>query len=109
MHLLREGYSVQAGSISGKEIDFPYPIAKIILQHHERINGSGYPGGLKGDGIMIEAKIIAVSDVIEAISSHRPYREARTLKESFGEISKNKGILYDQDVVDSCIKLFNQQ
>ena len=91
-----------------KEIDFPYPIAKIILQHHERINGSGYPGGLKGDGIMIEAKIIAVSDVIEAMSSHRPYREAHTLKESFGEISKNKGILYDQDVVDSCIKLFNK-
>ncbi len=92
-----------------KEIDFPYPIAKIILQHHERINGSGYPGGLKGDGIMIEAKIIAVSDVIEAISSHRPYREAHTLKESFDEISKNKGILYDPGVVDSCIKLFNKQ
>ena len=91
-----------------KEIDFPYPIAKIILQHHEKINGSGYPGGLKGGGIMIEAKIIAVSDVIEAISSHRPYREAHTLKESFGEISKNKGILYDPDVVDSCIKLFNK-
>ena len=96
------------GSDIVKEIDFPYPIAKIILQHHERINGSGYPGGLKGGGIMIEAKIIAVSDVIEAISSHRPYREARTLKESFGEISKNKGILYDHDVVDSCIKLFNK-
>jgi len=92
-----------------KEIDFPYPIAKIILQHHERINGSGYPGGLKGDGIMIEAKIIAVSDVIEAMSSHRPYREAHTLKESFDEISKNKGILYDPEVVDSCIKLFNKQ
>jgi putative nucleotidyltransferase with HDIG domain/PAS domain S-box-containing protein len=89
-----------------KEIDFPYPIAKIILQHHEKINGSGYPGGLKGDNIMLEAKIIAVSDVIEAISSHRPYREARTLRESFDEISNNKGIFYDPDVVDSCIKIF---
>ena len=91
-----------------KEIDFPYPIAKIILQHHEKINGSGYPSGLKGDAIIIEAKIIAVSDVIEAMSSHRPYREAHTSKESFDEISKNKGILYDPDVVDSCIKLFNK-
>ncbi|MBU4292499.1 MAG: hypothetical protein KJ770_00410 [Actinobacteria bacterium] len=89
-------------------MDFPYPIAKIILQHHEKINGSEYPSGLKGDGIMIEAKIIAVSDVTEAISSHRPYREAHTLKESIDEISKNKGILYDPDVIDSCIKLFSK-
>lgn len=92
-----------------KEIDFPYPIAKIILQHHEKINGSGYPNGLKNREILQEAKIIAVSDVIEAMSSHRPYREAHTLKESIDEISKNKGILYDPDVVDSCIKLFNKQ
>jgi putative nucleotidyltransferase with HDIG domain/PAS domain S-box-containing protein len=92
-----------------KEIDFPYPIAKIILQHHEKINGSGYPGGLKGDDIMLEAKIIAISDVIEAISSHRPYREAHTIKESFDEISNNKGILYDPNVVDSCIRLFFKQ
>jgi len=92
-----------------KEIDFPYPIAKIILQHHEKIDGSGYPNGLKGKGIMQEAKIIVVADVFEAMSSHRPYREANTLKESFNEILKNSGVLYDADVVDSCVRVLSKR
>ncbi|MBM3709163.1 MAG: HD domain-containing protein [Actinobacteria bacterium] len=89
-----------------KDIDFPYPIGEIILQHHERINGSGYPNHLKGNDIMLEAKIVAVADVIDAMSSHRPYRKAYDLKESMEEILKNKGILYDPAVVESCVKLF---
>jgi len=83
-----------------KEIDFPQPIAKIILQHHERINGSGYPSGLKGAGIMLEAKIIAVADVFEAMASHRPYRAALSLEDTMDEFINNKGTLYDPDVVD---------
>lgn len=86
-----------------KEIDFPQPIAKIILQHHERINGSGYPSGLKGDAIMLEAKIIAVADVFEAMISHRPYRAARSLEDTRDELINNKGTLYDPDVVDCII------
>jgi len=83
-----------------KEIDFPQAVTEMILQHHERINGSGYPGGLKGDGIMLEAKIIAVADVFEAMTSHRPYRAALSLEVSMDELIKNKGTLYDPDVVD---------
>ena len=88
-----------------KTIDFPWPIAKIVLQHHERINGSGYPNGIKGDKISIEAKIISVADVVEAMASHRPYRPALGLKEAIKEIKKNKGILYDPKVVDICIEI----
>lgn len=92
-----------------KKVEFPWPVAQIILQHHERLNGSGYPHGLKGDEIMIEARILAVADVVEAMSSHRPYRPARTLDETLEEITKNKGILYDADVVDACLKLFKEK
>lgn len=88
-----------------KTIDFPWPIAKIVLQHHERINGSGYPKGLKGDDITIEAKIIGVADVVEAMASHRPYRPALGIKEAIAEIKKNKSILYDPKIVDICIKI----
>lgn len=88
-----------------KEIDFTYPIAEIILQHHERLDGSGYPNKLKGEDILLEAKIIAVADVVEAMSSHRPYRPAPGLSEAVDEIIKNKGILYDSKVVDICAKL----
>jgi PAS domain S-box-containing protein len=92
-----------------KTINFPWPVAQITLQHHERINGSGYPRGLSGDKILIEAKIIAVADVVEAMSSHRPYRPARTIKETLEEISKNKNVLYDSQVVDVCLRLFTQK
>ena len=92
-----------------KKIDFPWPIAEIILQHHEKINGLGYPGGLKGDEILLEAKIICVADVVEAMSSHRPYRPALGIEKALEEISQNKGILYDPEVVDTCLKLFKEK
>ncbi|HCL90541.1 MAG TPA: hypothetical protein DHW70_04395 [Candidatus Atribacteria bacterium] len=92
-----------------KKIDFPWPIAEIVLQHHEKINGSGYPGGLKGDEILLEAKIICVADVVEAMSSHRPYRPALGIEKALEEISQNKGTLYDPEVVDTCFKLFKEK
>jgi putative nucleotidyltransferase with HDIG domain/PAS domain S-box-containing protein len=92
-----------------KDIDFPYPVAPIILQHHERINGSGYPNGIKGDEILREAKIVGVADVVEAMSSHRPYRAALGVDIALDEIVKNKGILYDSEIVDVCVKLFKEK
>jgi PAS domain S-box-containing protein/putative nucleotidyltransferase with HDIG domain len=92
-----------------KSIEFPWPVAKIVLQHHERLDGSGYPQGLKGDGILPEAKIIGVADVVEAMSSHRPYRPALGIDAALEEITQKKGILYDPEVVDTCIKLFKEK
>jgi HD-GYP domain-containing protein (c-di-GMP phosphodiesterase class II) len=89
-----------------KDIDFPWPLAKIVLQHHERMNGSGYPLGLKNGDIFLGARILAVADVVEAMSSYRPYRPAWGLDKALEEISKQKGILYDSAVVDACLKLF---
>jgi len=90
-------------------IEFPWPIADIVLQHHERINGSGYPNGLTGDKIMLEAKIIAVADVVEAMASHRPYRHALGIEAALAEITQKKGLLYDPVIVDVCLKLFNEK
>ena len=92
-----------------KKVDFLWPIARIVLQHHEKINGSGYPRGLKGDEILLEAKIICVADVVEAMSSHRPYRPALGIDKALEEISKNKGIMYDPEVVDACLKIFKEK
>jgi PAS domain S-box-containing protein/putative nucleotidyltransferase with HDIG domain len=92
-----------------KRIEFPLPIVDIILQHHEKIDGSGYPRGLKGKDIMIEAKILTVADVVEAMSSHRPYRPALGLDVAIEEIRKNKGKLYDPDVADSCIRIITKK
>jgi PAS domain S-box-containing protein len=92
-----------------KNIDFPWPVAGIVLQHHERMNGSGYPNGLKGEEIMLEARIIAVADVVEAIASHRPYRQALGIDRALKEIAENKGILYDPKVVDTCLALFTKK
>lgn len=92
-----------------KDVEFPWPIAEIVLQHHERIDGSGYPRGLKGDEVLLEARIIAVSDAVEAIASHRPYRPARGISVALDEIEKNRGILYDSEVVDACIRLFREK
>jgi len=92
-----------------KKIDFLWPIAEIVLQHHEKINGSGYPRGLKGNEILLEAKIICVADVVEAMSSHRPYRPALGIDKALEEISKNRGILYDPKVVDVCLELFKKK
>jgi len=92
-----------------RSIDFPWPIAQIVLQHHERLDGSGYPQGLKGEDILMEAKILGVVDVVEAMSSHRPYRPAWGIDKALEEISKNKSILYDPEVVDACLKLFKKK
>ena len=97
------GYSIL------KDIDFSYPIAQIVLQHHERNDGSGYPQGLKGKDILLEAKIINVADVVEAMSSHRPYREALGVDVAIAEIIKNKGMLYDPEIVDVCVNLFKEK
>lgn len=90
-------------------IKFPWPIAKTILQHHERLNGTGYPKGLKGSDILIEARIIAVADVVEAISSHRPYRPALGMNVAMHEISKGRGTIYDAEAVDTCVRLVNHK
>ena len=92
-----------------KSIDFSYPIARITLQHHERINGSGYPNHLNGGEILLDAKIIGVADVVEAMSSHRPYRPALGTGKALEEIYKNKGALYEPEVVDLCINLFKKK
>ena len=92
-----------------KSIDFSWPVTQIVLQHHERLNGSGYPNKLKGDGIILEAKIIGVADVVEAMSSHRPYRPALGIDAALKEITQKKGILYDPEVVDACIRLFKEK
>jgi putative nucleotidyltransferase with HDIG domain len=92
-----------------KDIDFPWPIANIILQHHEKIDGSGYPKGLNNREIMIEAKIICVADVVEAISSHRPHRPSLGIEVAINEIKKNRGKEYDKQVVNACIELFNDK
>jgi len=89
-----------------KAIEFPYPVAKIILQHHERLDGSGYPQGLKGDEILLEARIIGVADVIEAISSHRPYRPAKDVDVAMKEITDHRGTLYDANVVDAALDIY---
>jgi len=99
----------QSGHDILKDIDFPWPVADVVLQHHERMNGSGYPQGLKGDDILLEARIMAVADVVEAIASHRPYRPSLGIDFALEEISRNKGILYDADVVDACLKLFQEK
>jgi len=91
-----------------KEMNFAWPVAKIVLQHHERMDGSGYPAGLSGDQITIEARILALSDVIVAMSSSRPYRPAFSMDKILEEISKNKGILYDPKAVDAFLKLHSE-
>lgn len=92
-----------------KNIDFPWPVAEIVLQHHERLNGSGYPQGLSGEKILLEARIMGVADVVEAMASHRPYRPALGIDKALEEISKNKGRLYDPRVVEACLRLFMER
>jgi len=92
-----------------KPIELPGLTAEIILQHHERLNGSGYPQGLQGDEILMEARILGVADVMEAMCSHRPYRASLGLAEALEELTRNKGILYDATVVDACQRLYGQE
>ena len=91
-----------------KDIEFSQPIAQIILQHHERMNGSGYPQGISGKNIILEARVLAVADIVESMVSHRPYRPALGIDMAFENISQNSGALYDSEVVDMCMKLFNE-
>ena len=99
----------QSGYDILKDIEFPWPLADFVLQHHERMNGSGYPRNLKGDEIFLEALIMAVADVVEAMASYRPYRPALGVELALEEIEKNKGILYDDAVVNACLKLFREK
>jgi PAS domain S-box-containing protein len=99
----------QSGYDILKDIDFPWPVARIILEHHERMNGSGYPNGLTGNNILLESRILAVADVLESMASHRPYRPALGVDAALEELEKNKGILYDLEVVDVCLRLFREK
>jgi len=96
----------QVGHDVLKTIEFPWPVAQIVLQHHERMDGSGYPSGISGESILLEARIMGVSDVVEAMSSHRPYRPAIGIDAALLEIMRKKGVLFDPDVVDVCLRLF---
>ena len=99
----------QSGYEMLKDVESPWPLAEIVYQHHERMDGSGYPGNLKGDEILMDARIMAVADVVEAMASHRPYRPALGIDAALEEIQKNKGILYDADVADACLRLFREK
>ncbi len=90
-------------------MEFPWPIARIVYQHHEALDGSGYPERVSGDDILLAARILAVADVIEAMSSHRPYRPALGVEKATGEVSGNRGVLYDPAVVDACLRLLTEK
>ena len=97
----------QSGYEMLKNVESSWPLAEIVHQHHERMDGSGYPRNLKGDEILMEARILSVADVVEAMASHRPYRAALGIEAALKEIEKNKGILYDETVSDVCLKLLH--
>lgn len=101
--LVQEHAAVGYGILKG--IEFPWPVADIVHQHHERLDGSGYPQGLKGEEICIEARIVAVADVVESISSHRPYRPALGIEVAMHEISSKRSVFYDPAAVDACLQL----
>jgi len=98
----------QAGYEILKDVEFPWPVAQIVLQHHERIDGSGYPQGLKGEAILLEARIMAVADVVEAMSSHRPYRPGLGIDKALAEIERGRGTAYDPVVAEACLRLFRE-
>jgi len=104
---------IQAHSATGydilKGIEFPWPIAEIVLQHHERLDGSGYPRGLAGEDVLMAARIIGVADVVETMASHRPYRPSMGIDKALEEITQNRGVLYEPLVVDACLKIFNNK
>ena len=92
-----------------KDVESPWPLAEIVYQHHERMNGSGYPRNLQGDEILMESRILAVADVVESMASNRPYRPTLGIEAALEEIEKNKGILYDLTVADVCLRLFREK
>ncbi|MCX7843973.1 MAG: HD-GYP domain-containing protein [Candidatus Bipolaricaulota bacterium] len=104
MALIRE--HPRAGYEILRRVEFPWPVAEIVHQHHERLDGSGYPRGLKGEAILLEARILAVADVVEAMSSHRPYRPALGVEAALAEIREKAGKLYDPKVVEACLRVF---
>jgi putative nucleotidyltransferase with HDIG domain len=99
----------QAGYEILKGVEFPWPVAQAVLQHHERIDGSGYPQGLKGDAILLEARVLAISDTVEAMSSHRPYRPGLGLEKALAEIERGQGSIYDSIVAGACLRLFREK
>jgi HD-GYP domain-containing protein (c-di-GMP phosphodiesterase class II) len=99
----------QSGYDMLKDVESPWPLAQIVYQHHERMDGSGYPRKLKGDEILLDARIMGVADVVEAMASHRPYRAALGLDVALEEIEKNKGTLYDNTVAEACLRLFREK
>ena len=99
----------QSGYDILKKIDFPWPLAEIVLQHHERLDGAGYPQELSGEQILLEARILSVADVFETIGSHRPYRPSLGIQKAIGELTDNQGRLYDADVVRTCLELVNEK
>lgn len=99
----------QVGVEIMQQVDFPWPVVDMILQHHERLDGSGYPHGLKGEEILLEARVIAVADVMEAMVSHRPYRPARSFDDALAEIRHGAGVIYDADVAAACLRLFEDK
>lgn len=92
-----------------KSIEFPWPVGKMILQHHERLDGSGYPGGMSGDDIILEARIIAVADIMDSMTSDRPWRKALAIDIALDEITKGRGTKYDSPVVDACIEIYTNR
>ncbi len=99
----------QAGHDILKRINFPWPIARMVLEHHERLDGSGYPRGLRGDELLMESKILAVADVVEAMASHRPYRPAWSIDAALEDIIRNRGVHFDPEAVDVCVRLFHEK
>ena len=99
----RAGYDIL------KDIAFPWPIARIVLEHHEKLDGSGYPGGISGDDILLESRVVTVADVVESMASHRPYRPSKGLDAALAEIGENAGTSYDGSVVDACLRLFRER
>jgi PAS domain S-box-containing protein len=99
----------EAGYAVLESVEFPWPVAQVALQHHERFDGSGYPQGLKGDAILFEARIMAVADVVEAMSSHRPYRVGLGIEKALAEIERGRGTAYDAQVADACLRLFREK
>jgi PAS domain S-box-containing protein len=105
---LVKGHS-QASYDIMKTVEFPWPVALVALQHHERMDGSGYPQGLKGEAIVLEARIMAVADVVEAMASHRPYRPGLGIDKALSEIERGRGTAYDADVADACLRMFREK
>lgn len=99
----------EAGYDILKNVEFPWPIAEIVLQHHERLDGSGYPRGLRGEEILLEARILAVADVVEAMAAHRPYRAAHGIEAALAEIENHAGVWYDENVVQACLRVFRRE